>query len=244
MSCWLTIPSARPVDEVNACMDKWREMGYKIALWRDAPAIHGPSDPNHFLATDQPRCDFLIEAPVWRGYPVAVNALMKAVFAMDPECDWCVCAGDDTTPDPVLTADTIAIQCSAHFNGSFGIMQATGDPWRDVQGRMIERIAGSPFTGREWARRAYQGNGPISELYRHCFNDEELQCVAIKYGVFWQRPDLTHHHENWARKDGATYENDMPEFLREANSAEHWQKYKAIFTERKSKGFPGSEPIA
>lgn len=229
MSVWLCIPSARPVAEVNRCMDQWRLMGYKIALWRDQ--------------IDSVKADYVI-VERYQGYPVAVNRLMRHVFATDTECDWCVTAGDDTTPDPLMTADTIAMQCTAHFGGSFGICQPTGDPWRDVQGRMIERIAGSPFIGREWARRAYQGQGPISELYRHCFNDEELQCVAIKYGVFWQRPDLTHHHENWARKDGATYEKDMPAFLADANSPEHWAKYKKIFTERKAAGFPGSEPIA
>ncbi len=253
MSVWLTIPSARPVDEVNACTAKWREMGYRIALWRDKGQEH-------------PHANFTIESWTYPGYSVAANALMKHVFAMDPDCSFCVAAGDDTTPDPIQTADTIAMQCSAYFLGAncrwevdhgapvppripieamstFGVMQPTGDPWRDVQGRIIERIAGSPWIGREWARRAYQGNGPLPEHYRHCFADEELQCVALKYGVFWQRPDLTHHHQNWARKDGATYA-DMPEFLKDANSAEHWAKYKAIFTERRAAGFPGSDPIA
>ncbi len=242
MSVWLTIPSARPVDEVNRTMGIWRSMGYKIALWRDEWVHEAP---------EQPHADFIIKSPVYLGYSVAVNALMKHVFAVDPDCNWIVAAGDDTTPDPVQTADTIAMQCSAYFGpldrrrhgSSFGVMQPTGDPWRDVQGRIIERIAGSPWIGREWARRAYQGNGPLCGLYTHCFADEELQCVAQKYGVFWQRPDLTHHHQNWSRKDGATYA-DMPAFLKDANSAEHWAKYKAIFTERKLNGFPGSEPIA
>ncbi len=254
MSVWLTIPSARPVDEVNACTAKWREMGYRIALWRDKGQEH-------------PHANFTIESWTYPGYSVAVNALMKHVFAMDPDCKFCVAAGDDTTPDPIQTADTIAMQCSAYFLGAncrwevdhgapvppripieamstFGVMQPTGDPWRDVQGRIIERIAGSPWIGREWARRAYRGKGPLPSMYTHCFSDEELQCVAIEYGVFWQRPDLMHHHENWARKDGATYEKDMPAFLKDANSAEHWAKYKAIFTERKAAGFPGSEPVA
>ncbi len=235
MSCWLTIPSARPVDEVNRTMDTWRSMGYRIALWRDEWVHEAP---------EQPQADFMIRSPVYLGYPVAVNTLAEHVFRMDPDCNWVVAAGDDTTPDPVQTADTIAMQLTAHFNGTFGVCQPTADPWRDIQGRIIERIAGSPFIGREWARRAYQGKGPLPEMYTHCFADEELQCVAQKLGVFWQRPDLTHLHSNWARKDGATYEKDMPAFLKDANSAEHWAKYKAIFTERKAAGFPGSDPIA
>lgn len=68
--------------------------------------------------------------------------------------------------------------------------------------------------------------------------DEELQAVAIKMGVFWQRPELIHLHRHWARQ-GAP----MPAFLSEANSPAHWNNYKRMFQFRQDRGFPGHEPI-
>jgi hypothetical protein len=248
MSVWCLMPSARPVGEVNVCTDKWRETGYKLGLWRDAEVPE--PDLKH---------DFSIGGFPWRGYPHAINRLAERVFGLDSECDWAIAAADDTFPDPNKSASEIAYECTdylfrlhekqcpgckveAHKIGTFGVMQPTGDPWSDHMGRIIERIAGSPWLGREWCRRAYQGKGPLNEEYRHCFPDEELQCVAQKLGVFWQRPDLVHYHQNWARARGDR--RDMPEFLREANSPEHWKKYQALFNRRKAAGFPGSEPLA
>ena len=246
MSVWLCIPSARPVAEVNARMDKWRDMGYKIALWRDLPEDD--------VIADQ------VLVGRYPGYAVALNTLAD-VLRRDLRCDWIVAAGDDTDPDPAKRADEIARECSEYFaarrnhqhtvsmsisefekSRTFGVMQPTGDPWADHQGRIIERIAGSPWLGREWCRRAYAGKGPLWPEYTHCFADEELQLVAQRYGVFWQRPDLTQHHDNWARARGNPA--DRPAFLDEANSPEHWRKYQALFNKRKAAGFPGSELIA
>ena len=224
---WLTIPSAR-VDAGTARV--WKSAGYGIALFRDAGA-------------PKVECADVVLSGLYEGYAKSVNRLVSIVMMADSDCTFAVAAGDDTTPDPVQTPDTIAMQLRAHFGGTFGVCQPTGDPWRDVQGRIIERIAGSAWYGRDYCRRINQGNGPLWPEYVHCFGDEEAQCVALKYGVFLQRPDLVQHHSNWARKDGATYA-DMPAFLKDANSAEHWAKYKGIFTERKKLGFPGSEPIA
>lgn len=248
VSVWLVIPSARPVAEVNACMDKWRDMGYDIALWRDQ--VHYTGD------LENPRADLLFGGSPYPGYAAAVNEMARGIlsgnrfFPGDPACDWIVCAGDDTAPNPTKSAELIGWECSEHFGGiwtdrdqrTFGVMQPTGDPWSDHQGRIIERIAGSPWLGREWCRRAYSGRGPLWPEYTHCFADEELQLVAQKFGVFWQRPDLTHMHNNWARERGMA--EDMPAFLAEANSPQHWAKYSALFNQRKAAGFPGSELIA
>lgn len=249
MSVWLTLPSARPVAEVNVCMDAWRDMGYRIALWRDF-------DPG---ASAPPKHDLLMGAEQYPGYSQTVNALTKRVFELDSDCDWCVAAGDDTAPDANKRADEIAAELSLVYGckfyptmpqpeaarmplATFGVMQPTGDPWSDRLGRIIERIAGSPWLGREWCRRANGGRGPLWPDYTHCFADEELQCVAQRLGVFWQRPDLTHMHDNWARARGNIL--DRPDFLIEATSPEHWRKYSALFKSRKEAGFPGSEPIA
>ena len=230
MNVWLCLPSARPVAEVNARMDLWRAQGYKIALWRDR--LDG-------VVTD------FRKVGAYPGYAQTVNYLARTVLWHDQQCDWIIAAGDDTDPDPTRRAAEIARECSDYFLGSFGVMQPTGDPWSDNAGRIIERIAGSPWLGREWCFRAYGARGPLWPGYTHCFADEELQLVAQRLGVFWQRPDLTHLHHNWARpKPGGPpfgAHADMPEFLADANSVAHWQKYSRLFAQRKAAGFPGSE---
>ena len=240
MSVWLCIPSKRPMAECAPTLAKWKSQGYRIALWRDPPE-------------DDVIADYVLVGR-YPGYAVALNTLVADV--RDPRCDWIVAAGDDTDPDPTKRAEEIARECSDHFRNlhieatgetidvhpTFGIMQPTGDPWSDHQGRIIERIAGSPWLGREWCRRAYGGKGPLWPEYTHCFADEEWQLVAQRYGVFWQRPDLSQHHENWARARGNPA--DRPAFLDEANSPEHWRKYQALFNQRKADGFPGSELLA
>ena len=137
---------------------------------------------------------------------------MAAVLDVDPSCDWTVAAGDDTEPDMNHRADEIAQECTEHFGGTWGVMQACGDDWADSAGRMILRIAGSPWIGRDFAERINGGRGPYWEQYAHCFLDNEIMEVAQKYGVFWQRPDLTHRHNHWMRD-----KQPMPAFLAEAN---------------------------
>lgn len=229
MSVWYCIPSARPPAEAQRCVDTWRAMGYKVALWRDAE--------------DGVDCDlFMVGGGEYPGYAVAVNSLVREVLKREPECDWCVTGGDDVFPDPNKRAGVIAAECGRHFwgiypydvnrrdVGTLGVMQPTGD------GHGIETICGSPWIGREFAERAYGGNGPFYEGYRHCFLDNELQDVAKMLGCFWQRPDLTHRHEHWSWSG-----KPMPEFLRDANSAAHWAKYQGLYLSRKAAGFPGHE---
>ena len=250
---WLALPSKRPPEEVEPLLRAWRERGYKLAVWRDV----GDGD----FGTD-----IAVASMTYPGYAVAVNFLCREVLHSDPIAQWIVAAADDILPDPNHSAEEIARECSKYFvetalndvtketetplfeflgrSATFGVMQPTGDPWRDIQGRIIERIAGSPWIGREFARRMYGGVGPYWHEYRHCFVDEELQNVAQKLGVFWQRPDLTHHHQHWARVEQGKPQAVMPAFLAEANSPEHWVKYKGIFEDRRAKGFPSHEPIS
>jgi hypothetical protein len=173
--------------------------------------------------------------------------------------DWFVTGGDDTEPDANHSAEEIARQCRSYFatltrdkdgwgGETFGVMQPTGDRYGADERHLgergsayIDRVCGSPWMGREFCRRMYQGNGPLFEGYFHMGEDEELQAVAQKLGVLWQRPDLIHFHRHWARKNKDRA--DMPKFLEKANSAEEWQKYKQLFAERKSAGFPGHEPL-
>ena len=269
MSVWLTIPSARPVEEAAPVLAKWRERGYKIALWRDDEAslaaeysIH-PDHATRYGWTIKRETDQDWKYP---GYAVAVNKLIRAVMSFDPDAEWFISAGDDVSPDPFHTAEEIAKQCGDHFGGrigellngverdpnwrTFGVMQPTGDRWGTPErpGKparaYIDHVAGSAWIGREFARRAYQGNGPLWHEYFHMGVDEELQKVAIKYGVFWQRPDLTHFHQHWGRpREGERYgdADRMPDFLVKANSPEEWHRYKALLAAREAAGFPRSE---
>lgn len=254
MSVWVCIPSARPVAEVEKWAAAWRAQGYKIALWRDGIEL----DENIAEAAN-----LVHSQRTYPGYAVAVNHMVFLAMVNDPQADWMICAGDDIFPDPTRTAEQIASECRDHFMemhhgagvreagimgplSTYGVMQPTGDPWADSQGRIIERIAGSAWYGREYCKRINQGKGPLWPEYHHMFVDEEAQLVAQKYGVFCQRPDLTQMHMHWGRpKPGERFGNidNMPEFLKEANSPEHWGKYKAIFEARKAAGFPGSEPL-
>lgn len=245
---WLCIPSARPS---GGTIGKWKEKGYGVEIWRN------PDD----LQVEYEHYDKIIIAP-YPGYAVACNALIKAAMEADPQCNWFVCAGDDTLPSERDPAE-IASECTDYFSGvqflagewerayagdTFGVMQPTGDrTFGDAQGPYIDRVAGSPWLGREFCRRMYGGNGPYWPEYTHQFVDQELQEVAIKYGLLWQRPDLTHFHDHWGRPrvgEPMGKASRMPSFLAEANSGPHWARAKAIFEARKLAGFPGSEPIA
>jgi hypothetical protein len=209
----------------------WRAMGYRVALWRD-------------YGDDTVESDYL-KLGDYPGYAKAANALIGDVLALDAGCNWIVTGGDDTDPDPKKPAFEIARECAEKFDGTFGVMQPTGDRFA---GGSIDRIAGSPWIGREFCERAYGGNGPYFEGYRHMFVDEEIMQVALKLGVFWQRPDLTHLHRHFMREsdaiDSRAVARPVPPHLAEANSPGHWKTHKTIFLERKSLGFPGHEASA
>lgn len=250
MSVYLTIPSARPPAEAEKCLAKWRAQGYKIALWRDKPSVRNDA----FLATTA-----LLMHGEYPGYAQAVNRLIAEVMKHYPAAEWFVLGGDDTEPDMNHTAQEIANQCMEHFKQvlpgveptmyhreTFGVMQPTGDRWAKGS---IDKIAGSPWIGREFARRMYQGNGPLWPEYTRFFMDQELQDVAIQYGVFQQRPDLIHLHWHYMRRsddlNAAAFVTDIPPHL--VHQEIKWDEEKKIFLARKNarpKAFPGSEPIA
>ena len=236
MSVWFCIPSARPPEEAERVLKLWRAKGYKIALWRDE--------------ADEAQAD-LVHVGAYSGYAQAVNFLALYVLRVDSSCDWIVTGGDDTEPDMNHAAEFIAQQCSEHFDGdTFGVMQPTGDRYnysKHQRSAPIDRVAGSPWLGREWCLRINQGRGPLWPEYTHMFVDEELQNVAISYRVFWQRPDLIQLHHHFQRESTAInsqgVDKPMPKHLVEWNTPAHWQKYQTLFQERKRANFPGSEPL-
>lgn len=255
MSVWLCIPSKRPLHEVGEVLAAWKECGYKIALTREA--VDGrPSVANVCLPVYE-----------YQGWARSTNLLIATVMAADRDAEWFIGGGDDYWPDPTKTADDIAEECLMHFAeaarersgglpwmgtahlkelGLFGVMQPTGDRWMDRgdgQGAVIDRIAGSPWMGREFCRRMYHGSGPMYNGYYHNFADEELQNVAQQLGVFWQRRDLTQEHRHWARPRGDW--RDAPDWARKINDPQQsdWERSKALFAKRKAAGFLGSEPL-
>lgn len=229
---WLAIPSAR--EEKDSTVPRWFSLGYGIALWRDGSGPIFELNPRRIL----------IQHPVYPGYAVAVNRLVQMVFEYDEYADYVVIAGDDVMPDGSHWPDKIADSITAHFGGTFGVCQPVGDTWGDKNGPYIKRVAGSAWYGREYCRRINQGNGPLWPEYHHMFVDQEAREVAIRHGAYWERPDLTHFHQHWARpKPGERIglQSRMPVWLERANSAAEWLKYKAIFAARQAAGFPGSD---
>lgn len=227
MSVWFCIPSARPKAEAEPVLAQWQEMGYRVALLRQGEPIEA---------------DVSINTVQYHGWAQSINILARWVFEHDPTADWIVSGGDDTEPDHEHGANQIAKECTAHFGGTFGVMQPTGDRWSNGS---IDRICGSPWLGREFCKRMYHGKGPMFGEYLHMFGDEELQYVATRLGVLWQRRDLTHMHRHYFRteQDGVDHCATVPPHMIEWNRPDHWFKSQALFRERMAAGFPGHEPI-
>lgn len=240
---WLCIPSARAD---GGTIRLWKERGYRVAVQRD------PGAPQ--LSED---CFDVVLEHEWDGYPKAVNRLCKYVLQEWTGTLVCVTGGDDIEPDPTyspreiqqmflghLTCDFIngmeSINPPEIFN-TYGVMQPTGDPWSDSQGRIIERIAGSPWMGRDWILKSYGGNGPIFEGFYHFYEDEALQEAAKMQGVFWQRPDIVQKHNHWTRDRNVTGADRLrPVFLNKAQAM--WEADKQVFLECKARNFSESLP--
>ena len=260
MSVWFAIPSARPEAEVLPIIECWQNFGYKVALVRDELLPNGIAD-------------YQVSFKPYLGYAVSVNHLAKEILKRDPHCQWVCTGGDDTLPDPNKTADEIAFECGRHFGelhqeyrmepivhggtnqtarsgearmpwSTFGVMQPTGD--RFAQGS-IDRIAGSPWMGREWCLRANGGAGPLWPEFTHCFVDECLQRTAQKLGVFWQRRDLIHMHMHFMRQsediNSPATRTAIPPHLVRWNSRAHWDEMQAIFKRLEAQDFAPCMPL-
>jgi hypothetical protein len=137
---------------------------------------------------------------------------------------------------------------------TFGVMQPTGhrygedptNPNPALRTAYIDRVAGSPWMGRSWCERINQGKGPLWPEFQHMHVDEALRAVAVKLGVYWERPDLIHFHNHW----GLPHEGEkhgqasrMPEHLKKWNTPEHWRESKAILDRLKSEDFKSCMPL-
>ncbi len=246
MSVWLCIPSARPPEQVEPVLAVWRDRGYKIALWRDDLVLEGKRIPFENTAD-------MVYFGQYLGYAESVNFLASKVMQVEPICDWIVTGGDDTLPDPNHMAEEIAGECTLHFaqykdgrylpGATFGVMQPTGDRFA---GGCIDRIAGSPWLGREWCLRANGGRGPFWPEFTHMFGDECLKRTAEKLGVYWARPDLVHKHNHFQRRDDAidapAVGRPIPPHLVKWNTRAHWDEMQAIFRRLEAEDFKSCMP--
>jgi hypothetical protein len=236
MSCWFAIPSCRPADEARACFDRWRARGYRIAVLRQGEAVEA---------------DLHIHTGSYLGWARSTNILARLICRIDPDMQFCIGGGDDYQPDPDAKPAIVAHECYLHFGGTFGVMQPTGDRLGDSpasrarygedRGAIIDRIAGSPWMGREWIERAYLGNGPMWDGYHHLYADQELCEVAEMMGRYQRRIDLTQFHDHWGREGDIS---KMPEFLAAINSQRSWSEHQMLYETRAAKRFPGHEPLS
>lgn len=220
MSVWYCIPSARHPHEANAVLAAWRAQGYKLAVFHDYEAE--PVIADHIIYG------------AYVGYAAAVNALASFVLSEDPGAEWIVTGGDDLYPDETHPADEIAAICRGHFNGTFGVMQPTGDAYGALAN---DTAAVSPWMGREWCRRINGGRGPLWPEYPHYYVDAELMDVASRHGVMLRIDDLTQYHDHYLR-DGRA---NCPEHLKRWQTTN--EASRMLYERRKSAGFPGSEPL-
>lgn len=269
---WFCIPSKRPAEEADPVLKQWRERGYSIALFLDGvrPYSDTPARADLRLYTERypgyaVACNSLIAEVMLMDSGAewfvtgGDDVLPDPNHSAEDIAEQCSAHFYNSMellypPDkpkwayggPWGEGGSGAQAGSYRAWATFGVMQPTGDRWGDKQGAYIDRVAGSPWIGREFAKRMYQGNGPYHHEYTHMGVDEELQAVATKLGVFWQRPDLIHEHRHWGKPrpgEAMGQRSRMPEFLERANSQEEWNRYKRIFTERQAAGFPGHEPL-
>lgn len=216
MAVWYCTPSARPKEEAEACFSKWLEFGCKVIIMREGPALELP----------------IVQYPVsfYSGYPISCNTLIKMARVIDQSAEWFILGGDDYYPDMRLKANEVADECDAHFGGTFGVMQPTGDRYGNGY---IDTAAASPWIGKEFCNRAYSGYGPLHAGYHHLYADTELQAVAQLHGVFWQRLDIKQEHKHWSR-----YGNVKPDYADGLYAGS--QIDQSLYEFRKEQDFPGS----
>ena len=219
---YVCFPSA-DVSRAAIAKKKWQSKGYKVSL---------------FFDTDRESIDAdSVVFGDYKGYWNACNKLAAGSFAKG--ADVVVFAADDIDPDPNHSAQKIAAEYLAKYPDGFGVMQPAGDlQGIDSSGKpAAARICGSPWFGKGWNDRAYQGKGPTHDGYFHFYGDEDLYEVASRLDVLWVRSDLTqfHRHWSWGHSQQTSYQR--------RNSSKHWNTDKATFAVRKAEGFPGHEPL-
>jgi hypothetical protein len=217
MKIWYAIPTAN-IKRAEQCFRAWKEKGFRTAAFIDT----GASIPKYV--------DLCI-SDSYPGYFAAANHLVSKIDSVDCFADIIVTGGDDVFPDPNFTAVDLGKQFYDHFPDGFGVMQPIGDSMPGT-----EKICGSPWFGRGWLDRAYEGNGPFFSGYLSFFGDEELKLVADSLGALWQRKDVTQFHNHWTRSGGPRMEQYQ------IDNQKNWQRDESLFLEREDAEWPGAWP--
>ena len=208
---WVVWPTIH-LEKTQEMIRTWHGFGYKVAILANPPFV-----VDHFE-----EAELVLIQKKWKGFPTAVNLLCKAVPG-----NIVVVVGDDVYPDPYNTAQKIGKEFLKRFPDTFGVMQPTGDEFG-----CYDTCAVSPWIGKAFIEKAYNGKGPYWKKYFHYFCDEELQEYATQLNVFQQRKDLIQYHDHWQRAKNPT----RPIHLLGAKGK--WCVDKKIFETRKKKGFP------
>ena len=211
MSVWAIAPTAASVSQAKFCFQAWRDQGYAVAVAsEDRDALHRLD------------VDLVCLNDVYPGYAASINRLARKVLDHDPDCQVVVACADDLFPDQRYKAEVIAAAFLEHFDGSLGVMQVTGDRWSSEPDGIpnVERAAMSPWLGRDWCLRSYEGAGPLWAGYHHNFVDNDIQEVATKLGLFWQNPEFRQIHQHWLRMG-----NQPPAHVQHASAA--WDRGQA-----------------
>ena len=214
LSIWYAIPSANPPRAQN-CLKKWKDQGYKTAVVLDA------GQPK--IAADY--CESIHPYP---GYFSTVNQMCTVLFGAG--ADIVVTGGDDMYPDPDQNAQAIGRRFFQEFPDGYGIMQPIGDI--GIPG--TDKICGSPWIGKAFWEKTYDGNGPFWPQYNSYYGDEEMYNVAKKLECLFQPRNITQYHDHFSRPDGP------PKQAYQQRNETHWRTDQALFFQRKEQKFPGA----
>jgi len=212
MSIIVAWPSVDIV-EANDTAGVWKAQGYATAVLVETKE------------EKQPNIDTIIYEPEWAGFPTAANKLCQSLAS---NFDIVVIGGNDLFPVTTKTAQELEKEFKEHFKGTLGLMHPTGDRYGS-----IDIVSVCPWIGAQYIKTMYGGYGPYYSGYYHYFCDAELQDVAVKNNLFWQRPDLSQFHDHWGRNGSS-----RPEHLMAANTRHTADK--ATYEHRKQHNFPGS----
>ena len=217
MKLWYAIPTCN-TPLANKTLELWRKRGFLTAALVDGD-------------TRLPDADFTVRVDTYEGYYRSVNTLVREIAKVEGEMpDIIVTGGDDMYPDPKADPQRVAAECYEKFPDGFFVMQPIGDTLHGT-----DKICGSPWFGRKWLERAYQGRGPFWPGYFQFYGDEELKKLTERKGVLWQRGDLAQHHEHYLRTGIKTE-------YQHKNEVRYWDIDKMLFASREMKGFPGHSP--
>lgn len=213
---WYAIPSINE-ERCSVAFEKWKAMGYNTCVLLD----RGKEQPRH--------ADMILYTDKYEGYYKSFNEMAKTIGR---DADIMVTGGDDIWPDPNKNAQEIGRECLAKFPDGLFVMQPVGDIMPGVH-----RICASPWIGRGWLDRGYQGKHPLWGGYIAFFGDQELKEISEKLKVLWQRSDLCQYHDHWSRVGGP------PKTEYQKRNDSFWTHDQNLYNSRKMQKFPHMWPL-